>query len=285
MTMTGRMRRPLISVLLTATLISLASAFSPLSNAPIRTDPFPLSAHGGSRRHWLQQVTGAVAASVLLPTGPSFASDEATTVALPEMKNFVDPLFVIRVPKSFFTLRRSAKGDLPDAKTGKGRRGSSIFSAGDMAKAEVVAIERFPTAVLLEENGIEATGDLSSFSSLGEPAAIANLISLRRERDKPGQSKTTLVPGSAKLSENAKVLSFQLKTEIDVQKPELLLEQYGVSELFRITLAKASLQANDGNLMAVFASALEQDFNGPDGAALQDVVDSFVALDQPQGSA
>lgn len=61
-----------------------------------------------------------------------------------EMKKFVDPigLFEIMVPKRFFSLRRSAKGDLPDEKTGQGRRGSSIFTSGDMAKAEVVAVER-----------------------------------------------------------------------------------------------------------------------------------------------
>ena len=39
---------------------------------------------------------------------------------------------------------------------------------------------------LLEEAGIQATGDLTTFPKLGEPAAIANLINQRRERDKPG---------------------------------------------------------------------------------------------------
>lgn len=61
-----------------------------------------------------------------------------------EMKQFIDPegFFSIRIPKSYFALRRSDKGDLPDPKTGKGRRGSSIFTAGDMNKAEIVAVER-----------------------------------------------------------------------------------------------------------------------------------------------
>ena len=61
------------------------------------------------------------------------------------MKRFVDPkgLFVINVPNRFFAIRRTVKGDLPDEATGKGRRGSSIFTAGDMSKAEVVAIERY----------------------------------------------------------------------------------------------------------------------------------------------
>ncbi len=56
------------------------------------------------------------------------------------------------------------------------------------------------------------------------------------------------------------------------------MEQMGVSELNRITLAKATLNSNDGQIMAVFASALEQDFNAEDGPALQESVDSFVAM-------
>jgi hypothetical protein len=131
----------------------------------------------------------------------------------------------------------------------------------------------------LEENGIEATGDLSSFPVIGEPSAIANLLSLRREKDKGGSSNTRIIQAEIDPNNN-KILRFQIKSEIDVQKPELLMEQYGVDRLYRITTAKASLESNDGNLMAVFASALETDFNGPDGVALQKVVDSFVATDQ-----
>lgn len=69
----------------------------------------------------------------------------ATTVQGVEMKMYIDPqgMFAVNVPKRFFALRRTAKGDLPDEKTGSGRRGSSIFSAGDMAKAEVIAVERY----------------------------------------------------------------------------------------------------------------------------------------------
>ncbi len=66
--------------------------------------------------------------------------------AVPAMKRFVDnanpSYFIIDVPQRFFTIRRSAKGDLPDAQTGQGRRGGTIFTAGDMSKAEVVAVER-----------------------------------------------------------------------------------------------------------------------------------------------
>lgn len=203
------------------------------------------------------------------------------------MKTFVDPqgLFVVNIPKRFFALRRSAKGDLPDEKTGSGRRGSTIFSAGDMAKAEVVSIEYFPVKVLLQDFGIDVSGiadsNLATIADIGEPAAIANLIALRRDRDKPGASTTKIIPNTVAVSPDGRELSFQLQTRVPVQKPELLLEQYGVSELYRITAAKASLQSGNGSLMAVFASALETDWKGgPDGAALQETADSFRALDQ-----
>lgn len=103
---------------------------------------------------------------------------------------------------------------------------------------------------------------------------------MRRDREKGGTTSNTLIiPGSLYVSPDGKELTFKLKTEIDVQKPELLMEQYGASQLFRITLAKASLRSNDGNIMAVFASALEKDFEGPDGDALLEAVRSFAVAD------
>ena len=86
-----------------------------------------------SRRSALQDVakritvaSGIVASSSLI--GPTSALAETAMDAAPvEMKLFSDELFVVNIPKRFFALRRRAKGDLPDEKTGQGRRGSSIF--------------------------------------------------------------------------------------------------------------------------------------------------------------
>ena len=256
--------------------IALSSVFSFQPEAPSRRLDLSVSAES-SRRQWL---VGAAAFGTSFGFGmtnmkPALAEEL-------EMKDFVDPqgLFSLRVPKNFYTLRRTVKGDLPDAKTGKGRRGSSIFTAGNMAKAEVVAVERYPVRVLLEENGIDASGDLSSFKNIGEPRAIASLLIIRREKET--QNQLSKVLDDVQISSDGKELTFRLRTEIEVQKPELLMEQMGVSQLFRVTIAKASLNSNDGNVMAVFASALEQDFNnGLDGPALQDTVNSFVATEQP----
>lgn len=137
---------------------------------------------------------------------------------------------------------------------------------------------------MLEENGIEPTGSLNTFEDLGEAAAIANLLNIRREKDKPGGSRnSSIFPLSVKLSDDKKDLFFRVKSEIDVQKPDLLMETYGVSQLFRITTAKASLRGSDGNIMAVFASALEKDFDGPDGEILQEAVDSFTVKEREFG--
>jgi hypothetical protein len=134
--------------------------------------------------------------------------------------------------------------------------------------------------VLLEENGIDSTGDLNSFPSIGTPSAVASLLIIRREKETQ-QSQGPKVLVDAQVSSDGKELTFRLKTEIDVQKPELLMEEFGISQLFRITVAKATLNSDDGNILVVFASALEQDFNnGVDGPALEDTVKSFAAIDQ-----
>lgn len=132
---------------------------------------------------------------------------------------------------------------------------------------------------MLQENGIEATGDLSTFPGLGESSAIASLIVACRDKGS-ATTNTQLIPDSLFLSEDGKELRFRLRTEIEVQKPELLMEQYGVSALYRVTSAKATLRSNDGYLVAVFASALERDYMGPDGVALEQSVSSFEVTDR-----
>ena len=146
-------------------------------------------------------------------------------------------------------------------------KGSSADSHDDLYS--------YPTRALLEENGIDASGSLARFSDIGEPSAVAALMSSRREKE---TTNTQILSARATDTE----LYFTLQTEIEVQKPELLMEQYGVDRLFRITTAKASLAASDGNLMAVFASALEKDFQ-TDGPMLQQVVESFAVTEREYG--
>jgi hypothetical protein len=125
-----------------------------------------------SRRDWLAGTSAALAFTFTSVVDQAWA-DEPAILAPLEMKEFVDPqgLFALSVPKNFYTLRRTQKGDLPDAKTGKGRRGSSIFTAGNLAKAEVVAVERYVTGLRV----------LRSFSNLFPNAAWGTLKDTRPE--------------------------------------------------------------------------------------------------------
>ena len=123
----------------------------------------PASTHKNdvnTRRRFLQSTAALTVASwtssgggggntkITTPWVSPASADESAVSAAVEvpMKLFVDTAnpsyFAMEVPQRFFSIRRSAKGDLPDAKTGKGRRGGTIFTAGDMSKAEVIAVER-----------------------------------------------------------------------------------------------------------------------------------------------
>ena len=247
-----------------------------------------------SRRLALQDAAKKVAAasvvvvaSPFIGINPAVAETAAATDAPVEMKLFTDESFTLTLPKRFFALRRRAKGDLPDEKTGQGRRGSTLFNAGDLAKAEVIAVERFPVKVLLEEAGVSpdaiVSADLSTIQKLGSAETIAELLALRRDKDKPGSGNRSIVQkDSVKISEDGKTLQFALRANIEVQKPDELFKQMGVYGLYRDSLCKATLESEDGNMLAVFASALEQDFEGPDGVALRQSVDSFRALKQAQ---
>ena len=108
-----------------------------------------------SRREWLTSTIATASSLLLLPSLPALAAED--TLAPLDMKLFIDPkgLFSIIVPTKFFKLRRTDPGDLPDEKTGKGRRGSSIFTAG-------VRNRRVTTASSVAVNGVFLVGVLSA---------------------------------------------------------------------------------------------------------------------------
>ena len=85
-------------------------------------------------RRWMIHCGWVYAAATILHPPPTHAAPPTTE----PLRTFVDPqgLFQITVPQRYFCIRRTARGDLPDTQTGNGRRGSSIFSSGDMAKAQ-----------------------------------------------------------------------------------------------------------------------------------------------------
>ena len=120
----------------------------PITRLAAKKDQWHLPEKITTRRDWgIGTVTSSIV-SIFLPSSMALADVDVSSVAAEppiEMKLFVDPkgLFSVIVPRKFFSLRRTAEGDLPDEKTGKGRRGSSIFTAGDLGKAEIIAVERY----------------------------------------------------------------------------------------------------------------------------------------------
>jgi len=225
----------------------------------------------------LLPLTSTPAALVLTST-PALAEGPPAPLT---MTNYVDKEegeFALRVPTKFYILRRKDKGDLPD-KNGNGRRGATIFTAGNMASASVIAVERFPVKSLLDEAGIASGGDLTSFRGLGIGAEkLAELLNLRREKERNNSKARTLVMkegGNTPMLEN-ETLRFQLRSDIDVQKPELLLEQEGVSELVRFTDAKALIKK--GEMYVIYGGALRQFYEKEEGEALKDAVASFTVL-------
>jgi hypothetical protein len=147
------MNRPVL--LLLSCILAVTAGFTPANTVDVsrqRRQPTALAAV--SRRHVL---TSALV-TLVVPTAATAAAETPEAIAPEaiaiEMKTFVDPLglFSIRTPQGFFTLRRTAKGDLPDEKTGKGRRGSSIFTAGNMGKAEVISVERYVRGAILSSH-------------------------------------------------------------------------------------------------------------------------------------
>ncbi|GMH55795.1 hypothetical protein TL16_g01994 [Triparma laevis f. inornata] len=244
-------------------------------------------------------------AALVLTSTPALAEGPPAPLT---MTNYVDKEegeFALRVPTKFYILRRKDKGDLPDKvrrirrqrrdvlssgspnlfltltrlQNGNGRRGATIFTAGNMASASVIAVERFPVKSLLDEAGIASGGDLTSFGGLGIGAEkLAELLNLRREKERNNSKARTLVMkegGNAPMLEN-ETLRFQLRSDIDVQKPELLLEQEGVSELVRFTDAKALIKK--GEMYVIYGGALRQFYEKEEGEALKDAVASFTVL-------
>ena len=83
-----------------------------------------------------------------------------------------------------------------------------------MGTASVIAVERIPVKTLLDEAGIDSSGDLSSFSSIGIDAKkMAELLNARREKEKGNAKARTIVLAQTPTytSESPTSLTFQVR--------------------------------------------------------------------------
>jgi hypothetical protein len=78
----------------------------------------------------------------------------------------------------------------------------------------------------------QPTSNLNSFPSslISNPFAVASLLFIRREKETQSQEAKVLVDNQ--ISSDGKEPIFWLTTEIDVHKPELLMEEFGILQLF-----------------------------------------------------
>lgn len=250
------------------------------------------------RRQILQWPVAAILLSTMtLPTQSTLA---VSTMEIQSSRFYVDPqgFFSLRIPKRFFVIRRESNGD-------DGSSSSILLTAGDLSKAQLISIERFSIAQFLQQqagitseslfnnnnnknnNNNAKSSPFTVLSNIASPQVLVQLLIQRREKDNKQQGLSTrVIPNSIQVSPDDLSMTFQLATEIPVQKPELLMEQYGVNQLIRVTLGKVSISRGDGTLMVIYASGLQQDLklmNGDgtwkeDGLALWESVQSFVPI-------
>ena len=168
------------------------------------------------------------------------------------LKGFRDPqgMFALALPKPWFKVRPTDKGDLPD-ESGKGRRGSRIFSAGLLSNQfapKILSVERFPVALVLADAGISVGQDkasLSSWASLGKGERLAELLTNRRDAEANASgrpSSTAVLPGSVVVS--GATLSFISVTTVEVMRPDLLEEQIGKRQLRRYTRFRGEIRGD-----------------------------------------
>jgi hypothetical protein len=106
-----------------------------------------------TRRDWLQRCcAGAITSITFATIQPKMAEAAVpidtimpTTTTIEAMKTFLDPdgLFAVNIPQRFFAIRR---------KVDSRRQESLIFTAGDLAKAELIAIERYVPKKTIRKN-------------------------------------------------------------------------------------------------------------------------------------
>eukprot|EP00616_Rhizochromulina_sp_CCMP1243_P003952 CAMPEP_0118981064 /NCGR_PEP_ID=MMETSP1173-20130426/29758_1 /TAXON_ID=1034831 /ORGANISM="Rhizochromulina marina cf, Strain CCMP1243" /LENGTH=260 /DNA_ID=CAMNT_0006931459 /DNA_START=68 /DNA_END=847 /DNA_ORIENTATION=- len=199
-------------------------------------------------------VLASLAGTALLGGPMGGKADDAIVAEGQQLASFEDPLGMFRVslPPKWYKVRPKDKGDLPDAR-GKGRRGSRIFSAGDLSNQfapKILSVERLPVATLLGDAGVilkpEDGPVASAWTEVGRPQAVAGLLVNRRDDESTAMGKgmvSRLVEDSVKIEEG--FLTFVTVTDIPVSRPEILEEETGKREIRRYSIYRGFLRPNE----------------------------------------
>ena len=111
---------------------------------------------------------------------------------------------------------------------------------------------------LLADIGVLPSGDFSTWKAIGNPKVVADLLAANRDGDVKLRGGLASKVDSASVTVSDRTLSFTTVASIAVQRPDKLLESQGISELRRITRARAELRRDD-TVLVLWASALEEE--------------------------
>ena len=220
----------------------------------------------------------ALAPSAAVAAAPGLACAED---AAPAWKKFADPEFELSYPPSFYKgIRRNIEGDVV-------RRGGVIFTTGQLAKAEVVTVEKLAVSSFLEQAGATEffpSGKISKWADLGNPDAVGELLCERRDNDAQqaakGQPKarSSRVVGKPVVSADGRTITADIVTEIGQTKARVGDggNEYETPAVVRLQRAKLTIMPSGQRVLGVWASCLEDLWNDGEGEVLKRVVDSFV---------
>lgn len=226
-------------------------------------------------------ISRRAAVSSLLVPAPSLAAVKST-----EPTTFRDPSFELTYPGDYFAIRRTISGDVV-------RRGGVIFTAGNLGRAEVVTVERFPVQDLLiqaDATSFFPQGSIKKWSDIGTRQALAEYVCERRDNEANLASKgaapkaRTSVPidGSIRVDDT----NLQVDVLTTIGATEMRVGESGAKaatpSIRRIQRARLVLLPGGKTVMAVWAGCLDDGWNSGEGEVLSEVVASFVPLADDQ---
>ena len=202
-------------------------------------------------------ISGAVISTAVIAS-PVLASDTSI---------YRSPDFSITLPSSFYSLPRKAKTGVQ-------------FAGGNVEKVEIVAVEKFPLGDLLKLEGVMdnnlSSGSIKGWEDVATASKLVELLKKYREKDSKSATgtKSTIDKESLSLSQDGKLLSYTITTNVPVQKPDLLFDSTGEFEIVRLSRGNAYLDPASLNIIVLYVSAKRETWKS-DSETLNSVIEQF----------